>query len=149
MLRRLLVLCAAVVSVGCDRRQSVTKQMGWECVGAEDTGNRTFPHVETIKLWFLENPRFEEHASGPSLCVDLHASGESAAAVTFDVWGNAYYGLHGYDMTGIAAGSKRLALYGSGSGGYRDPDQHYGNFSTETDKKQHPELYRFPLEVFK
>jgi len=122
--------------------------MGWQCVGVVDTRDKKFPHVEGIKLWFLDNPHYEEHASGPQLCAELAASGRPDVAVTFDVWGNRFNGLHGYNLTTIAVRSKLLTLYGSESGGFHDDTWHYGNFDSKIDQKQHPEVYRFPLDVF-
>jgi hypothetical protein len=134
--------------IGCDQHHSVTKEMGWQCTGTADTGNQTYPHVEGVKLWFLENPRYEERASGPSLCADLNSSGQPTVAVTFDVWGNRMQGLHGYDLTGITLGSKALKLYSSESGGYHG-DPRFGNFDSKADEEKHPEKYRFPLNVYK
>ena len=68
--------------------------------------------------------------------------------VTFDVWGNKSGGLHGYDTIEIEAAGKKLQIYGSESGGYHDDTPHFGNFDSEADKRQHPELYHFPLDVF-
>ena len=121
--------------------------MGWQCVGTENTGDAKFPHVESIKMWFLENTHFEERASGPSLCSDLTASGRPDVAVTFDVWGTRLNGLHGYDLKSIAVGQKQLRVYGSESGGFHG-DPSYGNYDSEVDRKKHPEVYRFPLDVF-
>lgn len=145
---RVLIAVSLLTFVGCDQHQAVTKQMGWQCTGIADTGNARFPHVEGVKLWFLENPRYEERASGPSLCADLKASGFTDVAVTFDVWGNRIQGLHGYDLTGIAVGSKLLKVYGGESGGFHG-DPHYGDFDSAVDAKKHPEVYRFPIDVFR
>lgn len=149
---RATALCVTGVSIlaciGCDQHHSVTEQMGWQCTGITDTGNQVYPHVESVKLWFLDNPRFEERASGPSLCVDLSASGRPDVAVTFDVWGNRVQGLHGYDLTSMSLGSKALKVYDSESGGYHG-DPAVGNFDSRVDEKQHPEKYRFPLDVYK
>jgi hypothetical protein len=122
--------------------------MGWQCTGISDTENSKFPHTEGIKLWYLENPRYEERASGPSLCADLRVSGRPDVTVTFDVWGNSLQGLHGYDLANIRVGSKPLAVWDSASGGFHG-DSNYGNFDSETDKRKRPEVYRFPLDVFK
>jgi hypothetical protein len=123
--------------------------MGWQCVGVENTTSAKFPHIEAIKMWFLENPRFEERASGPDLCSELKTSGHDTVMATFDVWGTSISGLHGYNMIGLSAGAKQLKLYGSESGGYHDAGPHDGNFDSNADMKRHPELYHFPLDVFK
>ena len=137
-----------LISTGCDQHLLVTRQMGWQCTMVEDTGNAQFPHVEGVKMWFLENPRYEVRASGPSLCAELKAVGRPEVAATFKVWGNRIEGLHGWDLAGITAGSKTLTLYGSGSGGFHG-DPEYGNFDSKVDQRMHPEVYRFPLEVFR
>jgi hypothetical protein len=149
-LSRVALIALSIACAGCvpDEHRSVTKQMGWQCVGVVDTRDKKFPHVEGIKLWFLDNPHYEEHASGPQLCAELAASGRPDVAVTFDVWGNRFNGLHGYNLTTIAVRSKLLTLYGSESGGFHDDTWHYGNFDSKIDQKQHPEVYRFPLDVF-
>ena len=115
--------------------------------GSVDTGDRKFPHVESIKLWFLDNPRYEERASGPRLCAELTASGLSDAAVTFVVWGNRINGLHGYDLASISVRSKPLALYGSESGGFHDDTPHYGT-STAGSIKSSIRKYTGSLNVF-
>ena len=99
-------------------------------------------------MWFLENSHYEEGASGPSLCAGLQASGRPDVAVTFDVWGNKSMGLHGYNLSSISVGSNELKVYGSSSGGFHG-EPGYGNFDSKADEKQHPEVYRFPLEVFR
>src|SRR4051794_32308712 len=45
------IVLSFLACTGCvsDEHRSVTKQMGWQCVGIEDTGNQRFPHVESIK----------------------------------------------------------------------------------------------------
>jgi hypothetical protein len=50
-------------------------------------------------------------------------------------------------MTGITAASRQLKLYGSSSGGFHG-DEGFGNFDSQIDETQHPEVYRFPLNVF-
>jgi len=122
--------------------------MGWQCTGIADTGNQKFPHVEGVKLWFLENPRYEERASGPSLCADLERFRGPDVAVTFDVWGNRLQGLHGYNLVSITVGSTQLRVYDAESGGFHG-DPGYGNFDGKADQKKRPEVYRFPIDVFK
>ena len=123
--------------------------MGWECIEQRGTLDRRFPHVESAKFWFIDNPRYEVQVSGPHLCTDLWESGQNSVAATFDVWGNIVLGLHGYYLKDIAAGNRRIEFFEMQSGGYHDPGPHYGDFNSETDRKQHPELYSFPLDIFK
>jgi hypothetical protein len=100
-------------------------------------------------MWFLENTHYEERATGPRLCADLEQSGKSAVAATFDVWGNGLQGLHGYNLTSIAIGSRKVEIYEGGGGGFHDDRVHIGNFNSEVDRKEHPDFYHFPLNVFK
>jgi hypothetical protein len=65
---------------------------GWQCTGTADTKDQKFAHVESVKLWFLENPHYEERASRPHLCTDLQGSAKPDVTVTFDVWGNRLQG---------------------------------------------------------
>ncbi len=122
--------------------------MGWQCTGIIDTGDQKFPHIESVKLWFLENPHYEERASGPSLCADLERFHIPDVTVTFDVWGSRLQGLHGYNLVGITAGSMPLRVFGAESGGFHG-DPTYGNFDGKADAKKRPDVYRFPIDVFK
>lgn len=131
------------------RHYSVTRRMGWQCTGIVNTANPKFPHIEDAKFWFIDNPHYEERASGPRLCTELRASHQAEADMTFDVWGNRFIGLKGYDTTGISVRGKQLELYGSESGGFHDPGPFYANFNSYRDQKLHPEKYRFPLDIFK
>ncbi len=152
MPRRTAVLVLPLVIAGCsilDQHRSVTKEMGWQCTGVADIKDLTSPHVESIKMWFLENPNYEVRASGPHLCADLKQSGKPTVTATFDVWGNRLQGLHGYNLTDLAIGATRLQNYEADGAGFHDNRAHFGNFSSEADRKQHPEFYRFPLDVFK
>lgn len=128
-----------ITSVGCNQHRSLTKQMGWQCIEVLDTGNPKFPHIEGIKMWFREDPHFEERASGPSLCRDLRRSGQADVAVTFDAWGFPGLGLRGYNIVGITIGSMPLTVWGSESGGFHG-DPTYGT--------TRPKMHRFPLDVF-
>ena len=128
-----------------DEHRSVTEQMGWQCVSVQDTKQPKLPPVESITMWFLKNPRYEERASGPHLCADLKAAGQSSVAVTFDVWGNRIKGLHGYTGVRISAGSEPLKIYGIESGGFHDDAAYGGGYNSS----QHLGAHHFPLEVFK
>jgi hypothetical protein len=146
-----LIFCLGLIAAALlftDEHRSVTARMGWACVAVEDTGNAQYPHVETAKFWFRDNPRYEERASGPRLCSDLQSSGASDVEMTFDTWGTRLWGLHGYDITMLTANGKRVALYDSWNGGYHG-DPHYGNFNSDEDMKQHPEKYKFPIDTFR
>lgn len=146
----MLVLCAALAMTACiDRHRSITKQMAWKCEGAEAMLERNLPRIEVVRLSFRENPRYWVRVSGPHLCADLGAAGQSSISATFDTWGNFIIGLHGYNLSGLNAGSRRIDFHDMESGGYTDATVHHGNFSDVEDSRQHPELYRFPLDVFK
>lgn len=138
----------AAASLLTDQHRSITRRMGWKCVGIEDTGNVQYPHVEVAAFWFRDNPHFEERASGPRLCADLRASGASDVEMTFDTWGNRFVGFHGYDTTKLTANGKEIILYDSLSGGFHDDEGHYGSFNSDEDKKLHPEKYKFPIDTF-
>jgi len=132
-----------------DEHRLVTRQMTWQCMGTLDTGNGTYPHVESVNLWFVENSYFQEEVSGPSLCADLKSSGQTNVAVIFDTWGNKWVGLHGYYIQTISLGAKQLTIYDNGSGGFRDNTGGYGNFNSEDDKRANPQKYRFPPDTFR
>jgi hypothetical protein len=123
--------------------------MGWQCTGVFDTGNARYPHVESAKFWFRDNPHFEERASGPRLCADLVEAGKSDVAMTFDTWGSPFMGLHGYNTVGLAASGKTIALYGGESGGFHDDEPQKLPFSSVEDKKLHPNKYKFPVDTFR
>jgi hypothetical protein len=148
-----------VVVIGCigfitvaacliDQHRPITRCMGWKCVSVADTKYVQYPHVEVAAFWFRDNPHFEEQASGPRLCADLQASGASDVEMTFDTWGNRFWGFHGYDTTKLTANGKDIVFYDSSSGGFHDDEAHYGSFSSAQDKKQHPEKYKFPIDTF-
>ena len=148
-----------VVVIGCicfitaaacliDQHRPITRRMGWKCVSVADTKYVQYPHVEVAAFWFRDNPHFEEQASGPRLCADLQGSGASDVEMTFDTWGNRFWGFHGYDTTKLTANGKDIVLYDSSSGGFHDDEAHYGSFSSAEDKKQHPEKYKFPIDTF-
>lgn len=63
----------------------------------------------------------------------------------FDVWGNRVAGLHGYNPTGMAVGSKPLENFNFGATEFRDDTVRYGDYRSS----DHPDEYRFPLDVFK
>ena len=130
-----------------DDYRTVTEQMVWQCALVEDTKNARFPHVEGVKLWFVKNPHFEETASGPHLCAELKEAGQPYVTVTFEVWGNRFYGLHGYNETGMAVGSRQLVfyVYGAGLSSFHRDVEH-----PEDEKRmEYSDIRRFPLEVFK
>jgi hypothetical protein len=148
-----------VVVIGCicfitaaacliDQHRPITRRMGWKCVSVADTKYVQYPHVEVAAFWFRDNPHFEEQASGPRLCADLQGSGASDVEMTFDTWGNRFWGFHGYDTTKLTANGKDIVLYDSSSRGFHDDEAHYGSFSSAEDKKQHPEKYKFPIDTF-
>jgi hypothetical protein len=133
-----------------DEHRTITRRMGWQCTGITDTSDPRHPHVESAKFWFIDNPRFEEHESGPTLCADLqNAPAKADVEMTFDTWGNTRLGLHGYDTIKLEINGKPTTLYGGESGGFHDDDPHYGNFNSVEDKRLHPEKYHFPPDTFR
>ena len=138
----------SAVGLLVDEHRTVTKQMGWKCVAVEDTELAQYRQVEEAAFWFRDNPRYEERATGPRLCADLQASGATDVEMTFDTWGNRFWGFHGYDTTKLTANGKDIALYDSSSGGFHDDEPHLGTFNSEEDKKQNPKKYKFPIDSF-
>lgn len=128
-----------------DEHRSVTENMAWQCVASGGASGQNFPLIETVRLSFLKNPHHRMMVSGPHLCSDLKTSGQTYVAVTFDVWGNRVRGLHGYNPTGMAVGSKRLTGYEFGLAEFRDDPGHYGPYPSS----RRPDADRFPLEVFR
>ena len=57
------ILGTALLLAGCfisDQHRSATKELGWQCTGVTDTKDARFRHVESVKMWFLENPHYRE-----------------------------------------------------------------------------------------
>jgi hypothetical protein len=117
------VLLSAAAVLLEDQHRTIIRRMGWKCVSVQDTKYAQYPHVEVAAFWFRDNPHFEERASGPKLCADLQASGVPDVEMTFDTWGNRFWGFH-------------------------DDEPHFGSFSSAEDKKQHPAKYKFPIDTF-
>lgn len=152
--KRAVLITAGTMLVGAflfalyslsDERRSVTENMEWQCVASGSASDQNSPHIESVRLSFLKNPRYRMMVSGPHLCSDLKTSGQTYVAVTFDVWGNRVRGLHGYNPTGMAVGSKQLKGYVFGSSEFRDDIGRHGDHQSS----EHPNEHRFPLEVFK
>lgn len=137
----LLAFCGLIFGLYylSDNHYVVSRRMGWQCTGMYRTKNPRFPVVQDVKLWFLDNPHYEERASGPHLCEDLHSAGKPYADVTFDVWGNKLRGLHGYDGVSIEVDGKQFVTFGFESGGF-----HWDEPRPQT---QFPSP--FPLDVFR
>ena len=124
-----IILFVGMITAGAllvDQHRAITSRMGWKCVSVQDTAYIQYPHAEIAAFWFRDNPHYEEQASGPSLCADLRASKASDVEMTFDTWGNRFWGFHGYDTTKLAANGKQITLFDSSSGGFHDDEPHYG-----------------------
>jgi hypothetical protein len=133
-----------------DEHRIVSRRMGWQCTGITNTSDPRQSHVESAKFWYIENPRYEERESGPTLCTDLeNASSNADVEMVFDTWGNTTLGLHGYDTIKLVINGKSTPLYGGESGGFHDYETHYGNFDGREDKRLHPEKYHFPPNTFR
>jgi hypothetical protein len=114
----------AIVLLGCalDRHVRVTKEMAWECLPAERDAR--YPEAEPVMFRYTEDPEYYDLASGRGLCQQLRASGKSTAKITYDVWGTASRGLHGYRIELInglplqdIGGPARSGYHGMGNGG--------------------------------
>ena len=119
-----VISLVAIVLLGCalDRHVRVTKGMSWECLPAER--DVRYPEAEPVMFQYTEEPEYYDLASGRGLCQQLRASGKSAAKVTYDVWGTASRGLHGYRIELInglplqdIGGPARSGYHGMGNGG--------------------------------
>src|SRR5262245_13510342 len=91
-----VISLVAIVLLGCgfERHVRVTKEMAWVCLPAErDLRN---PEAEPVMFRYTENPDYYDLQSGRGLCQQLQASSKSTVRVTYDVWGTAAQGLHGY-----------------------------------------------------
>jgi hypothetical protein len=125
--------------------RTVVEKMGWKCLASSGNLNSGVHQLQTVELWFLKNPHYEMQATGPDLCTDIQASGQTYIEATFEVWGNRLKGLHGYMPQALAVASGRLNTSGLQMGGVRGITTSHGSYNS----KDHPEAYRFPLEVFK
>ena len=107
---------------GMDRHVRVTREMAWECLPAER--DVRYPEAGPVMFRYIEDPRYFDVASGRGLCGQLRASGRNTARVTYEVWGTASRGLHGYRMELInglplqdIGGSARSGYHGTGNAG--------------------------------
>jgi hypothetical protein len=91
-----------------EEHRTLVEPMTWQCISDDNRAGSNDPHVETIKLSFKKNAHYELLAYGPSLCADLRAQPNSAVAVTFEVHGNAIWGLRGYNPTKVSANGRNL-----------------------------------------
>jgi len=117
-----LVVAVAVLCGGCERHVRVMKEMAWECAPAER--DPTYPSAEPVLFRYTEDPGYFDLASGRGLCEELRGSGKSTASVTYEVWGSASRGLHGYRIESInghslqdIGGPARSGYYGRGNPG--------------------------------
>ena len=114
----LLVVAAAIVCGGCDRHLHVTKEMTWECIPAEQ--DPRYPDAEPVMFRYMEYPPYYDLASGRGLCQQLQASGKRTAKVTYDVWGTASRGIHGYRIE-LINGQPLQDFGGPARSGYQGP----------------------------
>ncbi len=84
---------------GCDRHVRVVKEMIWEC--APERYMREYPDAQPVRFRFVENPHHEVVTSGRGLCDQLEASGKKVVSVEFDVFGNRWNGLHGFNDVAV------------------------------------------------
>ena len=89
--------------------------MAWECLPAERDAR--YPEAEPVMFRYMENPEYYDLKSGRGLCQQLRASGKSTAEVTYDVWGTASRGLHGYRIE-LINGLPLQDIGGPGESGY-------------------------------
>jgi preprotein translocase subunit SecG len=99
-----------------DRYFSVAEKMTWQC--APDQYQSWAPLAQPVRFRYLENPQYEEVASGKGLCDELKGSGRNVVLVEFAVWGNSFQGLRGFREVSVD-GKPIINVGGSGySGAY-------------------------------
>lgn len=93
----------------------MTKQMRWEC--APEHYMPAYPEAQPVRFRYVENPHFDEIASGRGLCDQLKSRDKPVVAVEFEVWGDRVRGLRGFNE--IAVDDKPIINVGGwgGSGG--------------------------------
>jgi hypothetical protein len=84
-----------------DERPDRNGTNGRQCVTIENTKNENFVHVEAVKTQ------------------------QAGVNVTFDVWGNRFKSLHGFDGSAIAVRFWRLKTWSFESGGFHDDTPHW------------------------
>ena len=113
--RSLSLAVILLASCACDRHVRVTKEMTWECRPAQRDAQ--YPEAEPVMFRYTENPDYFDLASGRGLCRQLQGSGKGTAQVTYEVWGTASRGLHGYRIE-LVNGQPLRDVGGPGLSGY-------------------------------
>jgi len=49
-----------------------------------------YPEAQTMRVTFVEAPRYQEEVSGRGLCNQLKIAGKGTVAIEYNTWGNSY-----------------------------------------------------------
>jgi hypothetical protein len=93
------VLLFALLSTGCDHHYRASFDMTWECT--PELNKPEYPNAQTVRLRFVQDPAYFEEIAGRGLCDELKASNQSVVNVEYDMWGNSFNGLHGFNEVSI------------------------------------------------
>ena len=96
--------------------------MKWECVPERVT--KDYPEAQPVRLRYVERPNYYELVFGKGLCDRLMSTEKDIVIVDFDVWGDWWRGLVGYEILAID-GEKIVNAGGyGGSGMTGEPGRH-------------------------
>jgi hypothetical protein len=118
-----VLLVSLSLAAGCTHREPppepistvyVSKEMTWEC--APEHYMSQYPEAQPVRFRFVEDPSYEEVASGRGLCDQLRASGKRVVVVEYETWGNSFRGLIGYREASVD-GKPIVDVGGWGSSG--------------------------------
>jgi hypothetical protein len=102
----LFALLATVA--GCTRHVYVSTEMSWEC--APEHHMAAYPEGQTVRVTFVEAPRYQEEVSGRGLCNQLKVAGKRTFVVEYDTWGNSHRGLISYREVSVDGKPKWLVF---------------------------------------
>lgn len=111
------VLSVVIVAPSRDQYVRVKKEMTWEC--APDKYMPENPEAQPVRFRYVEDPHYEEVASGRGLCDQLKSSGKRVVVVEFEAWGNSSSGLRGFHEISVD-GKPLVDVGGWGSSGSTD-----------------------------
>jgi hypothetical protein len=82
----LFALLATVA--GCTRHVHVSRERSWEYAPEHQVA--VYPEAQTVRVTFVEAPRYQEEVSGRGLCNQLKVAGKGTVAIEYNTWGNSY-----------------------------------------------------------
>src|SRR5215469_4725964 len=80
----LFALLATVA--GCTRHVHVSRERSWEYAPEHQVA--VYPEAQTVRVIFVEAPRYQEEVSGRGLCNQLKVAGKGTVAIEYDTWSN-------------------------------------------------------------